>query len=184
MGFDDAVEKRQLLDICDLSPLDANAFDAVIAYGGPLSYVFEQAGIALQECVRVCKKNGHVLASVMSLWGSCHMDLKGVLDSVPVEDNRKITATGDLHPYIWAGVKHRCHLYTSVELRQLAEQSQLSAIVMSASNCLSVNHDAYLAGLDEDSEKWQELLRMELEACKQQGCLDMGSHIVLVGQKA
>jgi hypothetical protein len=54
---------------------------------------------------------------------------------------------------------------------------------MSASNCLSINYDAYLANLDEDSKTWQELLRMELEACSQDGCLDMGSHIILVGQK-
>jgi 2-polyprenyl-3-methyl-5-hydroxy-6-metoxy-1,4-benzoquinol methylase len=182
-GFDSAVEKRQLLDICDLSPLDSGAFDVVVAYGGPLSYVFERAGKALQECVRVAKVKGYVLASVMSLWGSCHMQLENVLDSVPTEDNRKITNTGDLHPENWAEVTHRCHLFRSRELRELAEKAQLRVVAMSASNCLSINHDAYLAGLDEDSEAWQELLRMELEACSQDGCLDMGSHIILVGQK-
>ena len=183
LGFNGAVENRQLLDICDLSTIESDSFDVVVAYGGPLSYVFERAGIALQECVRVCKENGHVLASVMSLWGSCHKDLKVVLDSVPAEDNRKITSTGDLHPDNWAGTRHQCHLFRSVELRKLAEQSQLQVVAMSASNCISINHDDYLAGLDEDSAEWQELLRLELEACGQPGCLDMGTHIILVGQK-
>jgi len=181
-GFGHAVESHQQLDVCDLSSLDSNSFDAVVAYGGPLSYVFEQAGTALRECVRVCKKDGHVLASVMSMWGSCHLYLKGILD-IPTENNRKITNTGDLSPDNWEGVTHRCHMFRSVELRQLAQQSQLRVVAMSASNCLSLNHTEDLAGLEEDSEKWQELLRMELEACGQEGCLDMGTHIILVGQK-
>jgi SAM-dependent methyltransferase len=183
-GFDEAVEDRLLLDICDLHPLESDAFDVVVAYGGPLSYVFEKVGIALKECVRVCRKKGYVLASVMSLWGTCHMFLKNVLEAVPAEDNRKITDTGDLHPDNWSGVSHRCHMFRADELRQLAEQSHLNAITLSASNCLSIKHDEYLASLDEDSEVWHELLRMELEACQQEGCLDMGSHIILVGQKA
>jgi hypothetical protein len=74
-------------------------------------------------------------------------------------------------------------MFRSVELRQLAEQSHLRVVAMSASNCLSIHHDAYLAELDDDSKEWQELLRMELEACGQEGCHDMGSHIILVGQK-
>lgn len=177
LGFGEAVESRQRLDVCDLSSLDSDSFDAVVVYGGPLSYVFEEAGNALRECVRVCKTDGHVLASVMLMWGACHMYLKAV---IPTENNRKITDTGDLSPDNWEGVEHRCHMFRSGELRRLAEELRLRVVAMSASNCLSVNHDV---DPDEDPDKWQELLRMELEACVEEGCLDMGSHIILVGQK-
>ena len=61
LGLGNVVEKRLVLDVCDLSSLDSDSFDAVVAYGGPLSYVFEQAQSALQECVRVCKVDGYSL---------------------------------------------------------------------------------------------------------------------------
>lgn len=182
LGFDSAVESRQRLDVCDMSALASGSFDSIVVYGGPLSYVFERAGAALQECARVCKPGGHVLGSVMSQWGACHMYLKAVLD-LPIECNRKIIESGDLLPDNWEGVTHRCHMYRSEELRQLVEEARLRVLALSASNCLSVNHDNDLEDLDEDSETWQELLRMELQACRQQGCIDMGAHIIFVGQK-
>ena len=43
----------------------------------------------MAECVRVCRVGGHVLASVMSLWGTAHRFLEGVL-AVPPEMNRKL----------------------------------------------------------------------------------------------
>ena len=40
-----------------------------------------------------------------------------------------------------------------------------------------------LVEIRQDSTKWQELLRMELEASREQGCLDMGTHIIAVVEK-
>src|SRR5262245_21944447 len=39
-GCQDAVESRQLLDITDLSRFGDAGFDAVVCFGGPLSYVW------------------------------------------------------------------------------------------------------------------------------------------------
>ena len=182
IGFDTAVDGRLVSDICDMHSLTSGEYDAVIAYGGPLSYVFDKAQDALGECVRVCKPGGHVLASVMSKWGACHKFLNSILD-VPVERNRTITDTGDLHPENWDGAVHRCHMFTASELHHLFKMSTLEAIVLSAANCISVTHDDSLAELEVDSDKWNELLRMELAACAEAGCLDMGTHIIAVGQK-
>ena len=52
LGFAAAVENWLLLDICDMSVLPDESFDAVVAYGGPLSDVFERREAALDECVR------------------------------------------------------------------------------------------------------------------------------------
>ena len=135
-GFEDAVEDRLQLDICDMSCLCSESFDAVICYGGPLSYVFDQASVAMAECARVCRKGGHVLASVMSLWGGAHRNLEMVL-SVPPENNRKITETGDLTPENWGDVRHRCHMFKPDEARQMVRRAGLNLIAMSASNCVS-----------------------------------------------
>ena len=54
---------------------------------------------------------------------------------------------------------------------------------MSASNCLSIGWEERLAEIRQDDEKWQELLRMELEACSEEGSLNLGTHLIAVAQK-
>ncbi len=130
LAFDSAVEDRLQLDVCDMNCLESESFDAVVCYGGPLSYIFEQAPVALRECVRVCKREGHVLASVMSLWGTAHRFLSGVL-TVPPEGNRKVTDTGDLTPENWDGATHRCHMFRSGELREVVRRAGLTVLAMS-----------------------------------------------------
>jgi len=55
-----------------------------MAYGGPLSYALDQRVKALKECHRVLKQGGYLLLSIMSLWGTMHRFLDGVL-KVPME---------------------------------------------------------------------------------------------------
>jgi len=55
---------------------------------------------------------------------------------------------------------------------------------MSASNCLATNWIDVLSELPEDGEKWQHLLEMEIEACQESGCLDLGTHIIAICKKA
>ncbi len=181
-GFENAVEERLQLDVCDMSRLSSESFDSVVCYGGPLSYVFEKAEKALGECVRTCKCGGYVLASVMSLWGGCHRYLEGVLE-VPPENNRRITDSGNLAPENLEGATHFCHMFRAKELYGLAERKRLTVLAMSASNCLSLRADNFLAAAKQDETKWSELLRMEIEAGREEGCLDMGTHIIMVGEK-
>lgn len=182
LGFEHAVEGRLQLDVCDMSRLASESFDAVICYGGPISYVLERAPMALRECVRVCRRGGNVLGSVMSLWGGAHRFLQGVL-AVPPEINRKITETGNLTPRNWDGAVHHCHMFRAGELREMVSQAGLTVLAMSASNCVSTGQDAHLSQIKEDAGKWQEVVRMELEACREAGCLDMGTHIIVVGRR-
>ena len=182
LSFEDAVEERLRLDICDMSVLSDESFDAVVCYGGPLSYIFDQAPTALGECVRVCRRGGYVLASVMSLWGPAHRYLDEIL-KIPPENNRKITETGDLTPENWPDARHRCHMFRPNEVRQLVNQSGLTVAAISASNCLSIGWNDSLVEVKNDPTKWQELLRMELSACREEGCVGMGDHIIVVGKK-
>ena len=183
-GFSDCVESRLEMDVSDLSAIESSSFDAVVCYGGPLSYVFERAETALREryrCSRVCSSSGYVLASVMALWGGFHRHLHSIL-KLPMGSTRKPIRTGDLIPENWVKAKHFCHLFRSQELKRLLEKSDLKIVSMSACNCLSVNYDDMLSDFEPDSEEWAELVEMEIEASKEPGCLDVGTHIIAVAQ--
>jgi len=183
-GFCHAVEAWQLVDACDMGCFADAAFDCVVAYGGLFSYVLERRDAALSECLRVLVRGGLLLTSVMSLWGSAHRSLKGVLE-VPIESNLKITTTGDLTAETWPARKgNYMHLYRAGELQAWLAESGLATLHLSASNCLSTGYEETLREIRQDAERWGELLRMEVEACAEAGCLDMGTHIVVVGRKA
>ena len=54
---------------------------------------------------------------------------------------------------------------------------------MSASNCLATSWIRLLAEVSEDDPKWRHLIEMEIEACKEPGCLDLGSHLIAICRK-
>jgi len=55
-GFASAVEARIECDLRDMSQhFEGNSFDAVVCYGGPLSYLLDQASDGVCELARVAK---------------------------------------------------------------------------------------------------------------------------------
>jgi len=183
-GFEHAVESWQQVDICDMSRFDTGSFDVVVAYGGPLSYVLDQRDVAFGECRRLLVPGGRLLLSVMSLWGSAHRALDGVLQ-VPVEVNKRITSSGDISLKTWPDRQNDfMHLFRAGELKEWLEQSGFELLALSASNCLSTGWNESLAAIRDDAVKWGELLRLELEACAQAGCLDMGTHLIGVARRS
>jgi SAM-dependent methyltransferase len=169
---EDAVEARQLLDIVDLSRFADESFDAVVCYGGPLSYVLERAGTALDELLRVTRPGGYVLLSVMSLLGAARAFFAALPPLVEeygweraVED---IFRTGVLPGDINRG--HVCRLYRWSDLELLFAGRPCRTVVASAANFLSVANDAWDV----------RFLDLEVEACREPGALDGGTHIVAV----
>jgi SAM-dependent methyltransferase len=180
--FAHAVKDWLQLDICDMSVLADQTFDAVVCYGSPLGYVFEKKDEALREVLRVLKPGSNAFLSVSSLWGSIHELLPAVL-TVSGEKNAEIIRTGDLHFDASEGLRHRCHLFRANEFRKFLEAHSVSILHLSASNCISTSWGEKLKPIREDLVRWDELLKMELEACRQPGCLDMGTHILAVVEK-
>lgn len=180
LGFEEAVESRSGVDVMDMAALSDGSFDCVVCYGGPLSYVFEGRRQAMSECVRVTRPGGAVLVSVMSLWGTAHAFLPAVL-GLPVQANRHIILTGDIARSRLPDQGHYCHMFRGDELRELLAMAGLEVVAMSASNCLSARQGEDLDDLDGDT--WDELVRMEIEASRQPGCIDMGTHLIGVGLK-
>jgi ubiquinone/menaquinone biosynthesis C-methylase UbiE len=183
LGFAGAVEDWRQVDICDLSMFQDQAFDSLVAYGGPFSYVLDRREAALKECLRVLKPGGLLLASVMTLWGAAHANLDGVM-SLPPEVNQKITGTGDLTSENYPGRKDRfMHLFRAGEYRLWLEQAGFEILAMSASGCLCIGWTELLKTFREDESRWRELLRMELEASAEPGALELGTHLICVALK-
>jgi ubiquinone/menaquinone biosynthesis C-methylase UbiE len=182
LGFAHAVKDWLQLDICDMSALPDQTFDAVVCYGSPLGYVFEKRDAALREILRVLKPGGKAFLSVGSLWGTVHELLPAVLGVSP-EKNAEIISTGDLYFDASEGLRHRCHLFRASEFREFLDAHLVSILTLSASNCLSTVWGEKLKSIRVESVRWEELLRMELDACREPGCLDMGTHLIAVIEK-
>lgn len=183
LGFDPAVIDRRQADICDLSGFASGSFECVVAYGGPFSYVLDKRDLALAECLRVLRPKGTLLLSVMSLWGTVHDRLAGVL-AVPASTNQKVTGTGDISPATFPERQGSfMHLFRAEELVKWLEQTEVEILDLSASNCISLAWNEMLKQIRYDSDKWNEVLRMEVEACADPGCLNMGTHLIAVAKK-
>ena len=174
-SVEQSIESRELLDIVDLSRFEESSFDAVVCFGGPLSYVLGEADRALAELLRVTKPGGHVLLSVMSLLGAARAFFDQLL---PLVDEfgwkRAVTdifETGDLDGEINNG--HVCRLYRWSSLEAMLGRHSCRIVAASAANFLSVANDAW-------DERFQEV---EIQACREPGALDGGTHIVAVVER-
>jgi SAM-dependent methyltransferase len=167
-----------LLDIVDLSCFPASHFDAVVCYGGALSYVFDRADEALAGLLRVTKPGGLVLLSVMSLLGAGRQTLSDVLaltKQYGLADMDRARQTGDIP---LGSQKHICRMYRFSSLQALLSRHPCTLVAASASNFLSVGNETVLAAADTSPELWNTLLKWEEDFCSEPGALDGGTHIL------
>jgi SAM-dependent methyltransferase len=174
-GYADAVVDWRLLDVRDVRGLDDGSFDVVVAYGGPLSYVFDHAEEALRGLLRITASEGVVVGSVMSLLGAWRHFLPAVLE-LSDEDNEHILATGDLRRSQPDG--HVCQLYRACDLRGLIERAGATTLALSASNWASLDHPEAIARVEASPSRWQRFLHHEVLACREPGALDGGTHLL------
>lgn len=187
-GCAHAVEAWEVLDIVDLSRFPPSSFDVVTAYGGPLSYVFERAGEAITELLRVVRPGGIVLFSVMSRWGSVHQFLDGVMYEVangPAEDFEHLIDTGDqlglAAQSTTIDLPHEMHLFTWAELQHMLATQPCRVVDASAANFLSIRADSTLDSLE--GADWERFLNWEERACREPGAIDAGTHILVAIEK-
>ena len=180
LNFAHGVKEWRQLDICDMSAFPNEMFDAVVCYGNPLGYVFEKRNEAFTEALRVLRRGGRAFFSVASLWGSLHELLPAVLTIDPAK-NAEIVRTGDVYFDDSDGLRHRSHLFRAGEFQEFLERRrEISILDLSTSNCVSAVWGEKLKDIRADSARWSELLGMELEACRQPGCLDIGTNLLAV----
>jgi SAM-dependent methyltransferase len=179
-----SVESRDLLDICDTSRYRDAEFDAVVAYGGPLSYAFEHAAAAFAGLLRITRPGGPVVASVMSTLGSWRYFLEGVLEDTKrsgEDANDRVLETGDLRYF---GTKHICRMFRSRDIDLLVSRNGGRLLAMSASNWASLGDAALVEGLERDRDRWSRFLRHEIAACREPGAIDGGTHILFAASTA
>jgi ubiquinone/menaquinone biosynthesis C-methylase UbiE len=182
-----AVLDRLVADVSDLSGFGDDEYDAVVAYGGPVSYVFDRAGDALAGMCRVLRPGGIAFMSVMSLLGAArifrqaiaeltrHHGLELILDHV--------LATGDLHDERVADKGHRCRMYRSHQIVALVASAGLEVVDVSASNFLFSELDGLQVEAPLPESLLTGLLAREVEICREPGVVDAGSHILVVARK-
>jgi ubiquinone/menaquinone biosynthesis C-methylase UbiE len=182
-GLGDAVEEFGVADVRDLSQWADGSFDIAVAYGGPLSYVFEDAPGALRELLRVTRPGGTVLASVMSTLGSYRYFISDVADLIATYGDDAADAvlrTGDLRPVQPAG--HVCLMYHAEQIPGLVAQAGGALAGLSASNWSSLGDPQALARLEADPAHWARFLDSETWACRQPGCLNGGTHLIFAAR--
>jgi SAM-dependent methyltransferase len=173
-----AVASRTLLDVCDTSRYHDETFDIVLAYGGPLSYAFEQTEEAFRGLLRITKPGGYVVASVMSWLGSWRHFLVAALEDAQAvgEDAFDLMlTTGDLRH---SQTTHICQMFRSRDLSELVAACHGKMVAMSSSNWASLNHPEVLKDLEADVDRWDRFLKHEIAACAEPGALDGGTHIL------
>lgn len=184
-GYEESVLWRKQMDISEPLNLLDNEFDAVVCYGGPLSYIFDKAPKALAELIRITKPNGYIFLGVMSKLGATQLYLDWILEQIKIEGIEiveEVIQTGDVIGKIADG-DHYCHLFKWKELRELINQFPCMIVEASASNYLSMEHNKMIKAIKKDENTWKNFLKWELDFCKEPGIIDGGTHIIAVIQK-
>ncbi|MFZ0325296.1 MAG: class I SAM-dependent methyltransferase [Actinomycetes bacterium] len=178
-GCADAVEDRLLLDVRDTGELGDGSFDLVLAYGGPLSYVFDDARQALAGLLRLVVPGREVVASVMSTLGTW----RALLELVESEGEQlghdsmdAVLRTGDLRPTQPLG--HVCQMYRWSQAQQLVSSAGGRVLAASASNWASLDHPALVERIAADPRRWELFVDQEVRACSEPGALDGGTHLL------
>lgn len=181
-GLEQAIEGRETADVLDLSRFPEGSFDAAVCYGGPLSWVLDQADRGLAELVRVTRSGGHVLIGVCSRLGTFQTFLGAVaeeIDTFGLREMQDIFNTGHLPDHV--STIGRMHLFTWAELRALLETQPCQLVAASASNVLSNRNDEVCERwIRDDPPMWERFLSWEVEACAAPGAIDLGTHIIAV----
>ena len=180
------VQRRELLDLCDTSRYRDGEFDAVVAFGGPLSYAFERTEEALRGLLRIVGEDGMVTASVMSLLGSWRHYLRAVseLDHAACAQANDLTLrTGDLRHVIADPAAHICQMFRWSEIEALLDRTGAGLLAASASNWASLGDPEALAELETDPARWARFLEHEVAACSERGAVDGGTHILFAATR-
>ena len=177
-----SVESWEILDVCDTSKYSDGEFDAVVAFGGPLSYAFENIDEAMAGLFRIVRPGGVVVASVMSLLGTWRHLLEDTIliaETIGDDANDAILRTGDLRPI---GGAHVCQMFRASDITVLVERCGGEVLAMSASNWASLDKPEALASMESVPDRWRRFLEHEVAACAEPGALDGGTHLLFAAR--
>lgn len=188
-GVSDAVGAFVAGDIADLSMFADGHFDAVICYGGALSYVCERRHAAAAELVRVVRPGGILLVSVMSRLGTMAALVRHpqiyVLEDPVGWYVWQVAEHGDLpgFPTPEMDLEHPAmHMYTSDELRGLLPGCEI--VDMVGSNVTTSGESSAPDEILENAAAWATAVELERTLNTRPGLVDSGTHLIMVARKA
>ena len=162
--------ERRLLDVRDLTALPDAGFDAVVAYGGPLSYAFEDAEPSLAGLLRIVRPGGRVVASVMALIGTLRMFVRiipGYAANGRLDELKAVMATGD-NRLDTGG--HPCRMFRWSEIEAMAARLPCAVLGASASNNLSSGDHDVIASIEQVPGLVAALARLGGGVLRRTGC--------------
>jgi SAM-dependent methyltransferase len=172
-GCEERVLERVVADVCDLAAFADATFDAVVCYGGALSYVVERAPDAAAELARVTRPGGHLLVSVMSLIGMFVQYAESV-----VEVARR-DGPGPMEEVARSGLLPQADDYGHLPMKafRVGELEELLAphgevVALSATGLLDVDPP--------EPELREALARIELDIAADPGAAGAGAHLLAV----
>jgi GrpB-like predicted nucleotidyltransferase (UPF0157 family)/ubiquinone/menaquinone biosynthesis C-methylase UbiE len=186
-GLAGSVMRWTLADVTDLAFAD-DTFDGTVALGGPLSYTLDRRETAVAEMRRVTKPGGYIVLSVMSRAGAFRKFLSFAREVFDSGDPGAIRAlersreTGDLTDPRIQTEGNYMHLFTAAELRSLLEAHGLIVVEMGAANFITVQNEDWLGAVDESSDFWRFVVRLEERFAGESGAVDGGTHIIAVAR--
>jgi ubiquinone/menaquinone biosynthesis C-methylase UbiE len=182
------VDGFHVLDATDLSSVPSAEFDAVVCYGGVLSYTRERHPIALRELHRVTRPGGVVLASVMDVFGTLRLvgplDAANVLETMADHLDINTLPSGLVYTMLGSPEMHQpIVLFTANGLRSAMHDAGLDVIDMATSNPLVPEYSA-MPRITGSERATSALTALEVALCKEPSLLGAGGHLIAVARRA
>jgi SAM-dependent methyltransferase len=176
-------------DVRDLSAFPGASFDAVVCYGGALSYVCAGHAAALRELVRVCRPGGFLLVSVMSLWGTLMLvgtlDADGFLLDMDAHLPWRPPAPAPSVVLTRPG-SNEFHLpmalFSTIGLARLFGDAGCEVLRTAAANPVS-RMGLGLERVTASEPASRQFADLELAMCELPGLVESGEHLVMVARK-
>jgi ubiquinone/menaquinone biosynthesis C-methylase UbiE len=173
-GLTKKIELREG-DISNLEKLADETFSLVICLGGTLSYLLEKGQQAIQELVRVARKDAVLIISCDSKYGFVRWLFNEVETENHLEVATEVYEAGEYE----AGENTFARLYTASELTTLLKNAGCKIIEVGSTPILmnSWEQGSY------PEEKRQNLKELELKFCTVPELLGTGHHLFCVARK-
>jgi SAM-dependent methyltransferase len=178
----DKVEQIIEGTIVDLSRFAEYSFDAVLCLGGSLSHVLDRSKRekAIQELVRVTKKNAPIFISVMGRLSVLVVELTLFQEEFEKTFYKRMRNTGD---YSGLSGFTACHFFLPEEFKDAIQSEGVKVLEMVGLEGVGSNHSKKVNELAKNTKRWRTWIETHYQTCTHPSVVGMSEHILLIGKK-
>ena len=170
--------------VADLSAFPDNKFDAVICLSGPISHIFgeRQRRKAINELVRVSKKNAPIFISVFGKFGCLYKAPKFWPSEISIKNHfRNLAYKGEDHRWHHSSY---AHFFTLEELKNLVSKNKKIKILETVGlEGLSSPYEDIMDKLKKKKKAWKNWMEVHYKLCTHPTVVDMSLHIMIIIRK-